>query len=103
MTHKIDGGLPPSRPADLATTGPAQRAGEDRTKPVTAPTAADNMKLTGEAAGLQALQRELGSAPAGLDVARVNEIRAAIADGNYRVDPQQIATRMLDLENALTQ
>ena len=28
MTHKIDGGLPPSRPADLATTGPAQRAGE---------------------------------------------------------------------------
>ena len=61
------------------------------------------MRLTGEAAGLQALQRELGSAPAGLDVARVNEIRAAIADGNYRVDPQQIATRMLDLENALTQ
>ena len=55
------------------------------------------------AAGLQALQRELGSAPAGLDVARVNEVRAAIADGSYRVDPQQIATRMLDLENALTQ
>ncbi len=101
MTHKIDGGLPPSRPADLATAGTAQRAGGDRTQPVAAPTASDNMTLTGEAAGLQALQRELGGAPAGLDVARVNQVRAAIADGSYRVDPEQIATRMLDLENAL--
>ena len=97
MTHKIDGGLPPSRPAELSTNRPAQRAGEDRTQPVVAPTAADTMRLTGEAAGLQALHREMGSAPAGLDVARVNEVRAAIADGSYRVDAEQIATRMLDL------
>ncbi|MFP7722165.1 flagellar biosynthesis anti-sigma factor FlgM [Lysobacter sp. A3-1-A15] len=103
MTHKIDGGLPPARPSDLAATGPAQRAGEDRTQPVAAPTPADSMRLTGEAEGLQALQRQLGAAPAGLDVARVNEIRAAIADGNYSVDPGRIASRMLDLENALTQ
>lgn len=103
MTTKIDGGPPPAvRPADLASTGPAQlRSGEDRSQPVAAVPPADSMRLTGEAAGLQALQRELGSAPAGIDAARVNEVRAALADGSYRVDPQQVATRMLALESEL--
>ena len=30
-----------------------------------------------------------------------NAIRASLADGSYRVDPQAIADRMLSLENAL--
>ena len=47
------------------------------------------------------MQRELG-AP-GIDLARVNEVRAALADGSYRIDPQQIATRMLALESELGQ
>ncbi|MEG3193447.1 flagellar biosynthesis anti-sigma factor FlgM, partial [Lysobacter sp. D1-1-M9] len=71
-------------------------------QPVAAATPADNMRLTGEAAGLQALERELGAAPAGLDQARVDEIKGAIADGSYRVDAQEIATRMLAFENDLT-
>jgi negative regulator of flagellin synthesis FlgM len=101
MTTKIDGAPPPSvRPAELASTSAAQlRAGEERGKPVAAAPPADSVRLTGEAEGLQAMQRELG-AP-GIDVARVNEVRAALADGSYRVDPQQIATRMLALESEL--
>ena len=51
--------------------------------------------------GLQALQRELGASPAGIDMARVGEIRAALADGSYRIDPQQVASRMLALEGEL--
>lgn len=103
MTTKIDGGPPAAaRAAELASSNPAQvRAGEDRSKPVSAVPQADSMRLTGEAAGLQVLQRELGAAPAGIDTARVNEVRAALADGSYRIDPQQVATRMLALESEL--
>lgn len=103
MTSKIDGAPPPAiRAAELGSTSPAQvRSGEDRSQPVAAVPPADSMRLTGEAAGLQALQRELGAAPAGLDVARVNQVRAALADGSYRVDPQQVASRMLALESEL--
>ncbi|RPE80888.1 flagellar biosynthesis anti-sigma factor FlgM [Vulcaniibacterium tengchongense] len=104
MTHKIDGALPPlARPADAAAgTAARARAGAEREQPVAAASAAgDQMRLTGDAAGLQALERELGAAPAGIDVAKVNGIRAALADGSYRVDPQAIAERMLALETDL--
>ncbi|MFD0739015.1 flagellar biosynthesis anti-sigma factor FlgM [Lysobacter koreensis] len=103
MTHKIDGGLPIARlPEAAGPTSPA-RAGNDRSQPIGAATAADSVRLTGEAEGLQALERQLGAAPAGIDVARVNAVRTAIADGSYRVDPQQIASRMLDLDRELAQ
>jgi len=103
MTTKIDGAPPAAvRAAELAANGPAQlRAGEDRSQPVAAVPPADSMKLTGEAVGLQALQQELAASPAGIDAARVGEIRAALADGSYRIDPQQVANRMLALESEL--
>lgn len=101
---KIEGTAMPLRPVDASATTAAHgaRAGGERTAPIAATPAADSLRLTGEATGLQALERELGAAPAGIDVARVNSIRAALADGSYRVDAQAIAGRMLDLENALT-
>ena len=99
MSHKIDGAPPATRAAELAAV-PRVRAGGERSAPVAASPAADSMRLTGEAMGLQALEREL-SAPAGIDLARVNEVRAALADGSYRIDPQQIATRLLGFEDEL--
>lgn len=98
MTHKIDGGLPVARPPETAATA---RAGSERNQPVAAAAAADSVRLTGEAEGLHALGRQLGTAPAGIDVAKVNALRTAIADGSYRADPQHIATRMLDFEREL--
>lgn len=103
MTHKIDGGVPVARPPEALNASATARAGGERSQPVATVAAADSVRLTGEAEGLQALERQLGAAPAGIDVARVNEVRAAIADGSYRVDPQEIATRMLGLERALGQ
>ena len=100
MTHKIDGGAPIARPSE-ATSRPlptARASSAERNAPVAA---AESVRLTGEAEGLQALERELGAGPAGIDVARVNALRAAIADGSYRVDAQAVASRMLDLERQL--
>ena len=100
MTQKIDGGGS-SRPIDSVTTNATSaRAGTDRTAPVAAPEG-DSLRLTGEASGLQTLARELGSAPAGIDMAKVNAVRAAIADGSYQIDSAKIADRMLGLERDL--
>ena len=101
MTHKIDGGPPATRPPEALNSATAARAGSKSSQPVAALVAADSVRLTGEAEGLQALERQLGATPAAVDVARVNDVRAAIADGSYRIDPQQIADRMIALDRAL--
>lgn len=102
MTHKIDSGLPAARPPEPANASATARAGTDRSQPLAAIAPTDSVRLTGEAEGLQALERQLGASPAGIDVARVNEVRAAIADGSYRVDAQRVADRMLALDSALS-
>jgi negative regulator of flagellin synthesis FlgM len=102
MTHKIEGTQPLARPSEPVATSAAGRAGAERGQPVSAASTAESVRFTGEAESLQALERQLGSAPAGIDVARVNALRAAIADGSYRVDAGQVASRMLDLDRALT-
>jgi negative regulator of flagellin synthesis FlgM len=101
---KIEGAAAPPRPVEAGSAAAAHgaRAGGERTAPIAATPEADSVRLTGEATGLQALERELGAAPAGMDAARVNEIRSSLAEGSYRIDPNAIANRMLDLENALT-
>lgn len=103
MSNHISGSTPPSAHAtDRASPTAARiRAGGDRSEPVAAAAPPDSLRLTGEAAGLQALERSLGTAPPGIDVARVNEVRAAIADGSYRIDAHKIADRMLAFEEAL--
>ncbi|MGH8078601.1 MAG: flagellar biosynthesis anti-sigma factor FlgM [Lysobacter sp.] len=102
MTHKIEGGLPAARPPDAVSTSATARAGGER-QAVDAVVKADSVRLTGEAEGLQALKRQLGAAPPDIDEARVSQVRAAIAEGSYRVDPQKIAARMVALDSALSQ
>lgn len=101
---KIDGAATPLRPVEAGSTAAAHgaRAGGERSAPISATPEADSLRLTGEATGLRTIARELGAAPAGIDMERVNAIRASLADGSYRVDAQAVADRMLDLENALT-
>ena len=48
----------------------------------------------------QALQRQLSTAPA-VDNARVQAVREALENGSYRINPEAIAQRMLDMDNSL--
>jgi negative regulator of flagellin synthesis FlgM len=102
MTTKIDGpSLPPARTVDAAQGANVARAGGDRSQPVTAAPAADSVRFTGEAAGLQqAIAREAGM-PASMNFEKINAIRAALAGGTYQVNPQEIASRLLALERQL--
>lgn len=102
MTVKIDASSPtPARIVDPAASAGVARAGTDRSKSVDAAPAIDSVRLTGEATGLQAaVENQLGQA-APLDMAKVNAVRAALADGSYQVNPQEIANRLVALERQM--
>lgn len=103
MSQKIEG-TPPSSAVRAASAlggaGAVGRAGDARDKAVEGPAAGDSLRLTGEAAGLQALQRELAARPA-VDEARVLAVREALASGSYRIDPEAIASAMLEMDAQL--
>lgn len=98
MSQKIDGGISPAaQMRNVAVTGKVTPSGQTRTQAVEA---ADSLRLTGEATGLQAIQRELSTAPA-VDSARVAQVREALENGTYRIDPQAIADRMIALDQQI--
>lgn len=100
MSQKIEGSLPPPAVRSTVQVGNGAAAGADRSAPVEAARAGDSLRLTGEAAGLQTLQRELSAAPA-VDASRVAEVRQALESGSYRIDPARIADRMLEMDRLL--
>jgi len=101
MTSRIDAPPPAARAAEAAAMSSVGRAGAPRTEPVAPALAVDRVILTGDAEGLQAMGRDLATAPPGIDMARVNALKAAIAEGSYKVDAATIATRMLGLERQM--
>lgn len=101
MTHKIDGPMPPVNRPSAARTDAVGRAGAPRNGPVDAAPAVDEMRLTGEAESIRALAREASGAGAPIDQAKVEAIRAQLATGSYRIDPQQIAQRLTALEREM--
>ncbi|MGM0671110.1 flagellar biosynthesis anti-sigma factor FlgM [Thioalkalivibrio sp.] len=59
----------------------------------------DSLTLTGAAQAISSAAGASDSAP--FDTARVAELREAISNGNYPVDNEQLADRMIDLERLL--
>ena len=101
MTQKIEGSLPAG--ATLRSGSVASKissAGADRSAPVAAAQASDSLRLTGEATGLQSLQKELSAAPA-VDQGRVQAVRESLQNGSYKINPDAIASRMIDLDQQL--
>ena len=100
MSQKIEG----TPPAAVRTTGPVggrvAPAGAERSRPVEASAGGDSLRLTGEAASLQAMQRELSNAPA-INESRVQAVREALQAGTYKVNAEAIADGMLGLEDQL--
>jgi len=101
MNQKIEGHLPVGpRPFHLSVERRLPSASAPQVQPIAPTRPSDHLRLTGEAAGLQVLQRTLLSAPA-VDLARVKAVREELASGNYRIDPDAIAARMLELDEHL--
>ena len=62
--------------------------------------ATDSLDLTGRAKELQTLQQDLAKTPE-FDVARVSELKDAIANGQYEISAERIATKLLAVEAKL--
>ncbi len=101
MTQKIDGNLPAGSALRTSSVGSrVSQAGEDRSNPVSATAPTDSVSLTGEATGLQNLQRQLSSASA-VDDSRVESVRSALQSGSYQINPDVIANRMVSMDQQL--
>jgi len=101
MNQKIEGSLSVLvRPVPLTASRSLSGACAECAQSIAPARASDSLRLTGEAAGLQALQRELAAAPA-IDAAKVDAVREALALGRYQINPDTIAARMLELDEQL--
>lgn len=71
--------------------------------PVTPPPAAGNrdvVELTGLGSQLQELTQAVADVPE-VDKARVAQVRQALTDGSYQVEPEAVADKLLAMENLL--
>lgn len=97
-------GLPPAAPPP---SGDKPRVKDGHQPPVAAEphksgatASTDTVSLTGEAARLVELERSLASVPV-IDTKRVEEVKQAVSDGSYRVDPARVADKLAAFESAL--
>ena len=98
VSNKIDG-LSPAPPRGVGETRAApRRAGADD-RPVGAVAGGDTVKLTGHAEQLRELERHIAGLPVA-DAQRVQDVRQALTDGSYRVDPAAIAAKLLQVERS---
>ena len=65
------------------------------------PATSDSVNLTGQAQQLQALEGRIASEPV-VDTQRVQAVRMAVENGTFTINPERIADKMINLEQALT-
>jgi|GEM_PF-551106 len=78
-----------------STAGASGNTAAPSTKPSAA--AADNVSLSAKAQSLARLESKVAQAPE-VDRKKVDAIKQSIAEGRYKVNPEQIAKAMLDAE-----
>jgi negative regulator of flagellin synthesis FlgM len=61
----------------------------------------DTLQITGDAMQMQSLEKSLSSGPA-FNSERVEALRAAVASGSYKVDPERVADKMLSATPSLS-
>lgn len=59
----------------------------------------DTVSITDQVSRLQSIENELSTIPV-VNEAKVAEIKAAIADGSFEIDPQSIASKLIDMESS---
>lgn len=60
----------------------------------------ENVNLSAQAKELKQFEQRLEDYPE-VDDARVEQIRAALADGNYKIDAEKVAQKMLDMDDSI--
>ena len=103
MPHKINelAGASPAASTSLgATRTPGAVAAGSSSSPAEATGAAGDVHITDTASFLASLEPALREAPA-VDAAKVAAIRSALEQGQYTVQPEHVATQLMQIERAL--
>lgn len=98
MTNKIDGvGQRPVQVTGHDTKSQAQRPETDKPQQESG---ADKVHLTDSAKQLRQLEEILSTQPT-TDAKRVEQVKEAIASGDYEVNAERIAEKLLQLDREL--
>ncbi|MES2626053.1 MAG: flagellar biosynthesis anti-sigma factor FlgM [Pseudomonadota bacterium] len=79
------------------TAGKTQGSGENNRGGVGSANQGDKVSVTSEASRLKQIEEQLSNVPE-VNSAKVSEIRKAIADGTFKIDPQVIAAKLIAFE-----
>ncbi|WP_246624895.1 flagellar biosynthesis anti-sigma factor FlgM [Oceanobacter mangrovi] len=96
--NKINGGVDNSRATsrnESATATPAAESESGKTESYS-----DQVKLSASGKSIQQIEAEISSMPEVND-ATVERIRSAIENGEYKIDYDRLAGKMLDFEGGL--
>ena len=101
MASEIKGlGGSPVAHTELATKTAQASPGKETQAAQGVASSDDSVLLTGTAAKLRDVEAGLKDVPV-VDTKRVLEVRQAIADGRYQVDPARVAEKFLQHEQSL--
>jgi negative regulator of flagellin synthesis FlgM len=98
VTNKI-GGLD-SRPVRVSTDRKVARADDSAAGHAGATNASDPVHITDQAKQMAALEQTIKAMPA-IDDTRVAEVRRALDEGRYEVNPERIADKLIRSERDL--
>lgn len=97
VTHKIDGMPPGTNPIGKAPNATTSAGNDKPVQPVDAP---NPVSVSGEARQMQAMHEQASKVPE-VNQARVDAIKAAIANGQFQIDSQAVAKGLLGIEQGL--
>jgi negative regulator of flagellin synthesis FlgM len=90
-----------SKPVRVASTGAVhKRLEQSAGKAGSSAVSESDVHLTGSSRSLAAIEQSLKDMPA-IDDLRVSAVRQRLSSGDYKVDPQRVADRLLSLERDL--
>ena len=99
VSTKINASEP--KPARVSAAAPARKpAGPGAEASGEHPAIPGEVRLTGAARGLAAIEQSVRALPA-VDELRVATVKQRLQDGSYQIDPQRVADRLLRLESDL--
>jgi len=96
LTSGLDGG---SRAKTDAASQQNQKP-EENTKSASSVGSGDQVKLSSSSMNIQQIEAEVSKMP-DVDDKTIDRIRSAIDSGEYKIDYQQLAGKMLDFEGKL--
>ncbi|CAM3383212.1 flagellar biosynthesis anti-sigma factor FlgM [Shewanella violacea] len=78
----------------------SEKTNDDAVNSLSTPPKSDSVSLTSQAQQLQSTQAKMNDIPE-INEQKVQEIKLAIAEGRYKIDPEKLATNIAQFENDL--